>query len=99
MGTCCACGRPTATRSQTGSPVRATCGTARILRAQTKESSLPENYSKERKQAEAAFAKIQDHPGDKTSVAPGISDADQNTARLKAARLERDGSAGELKKL
>ncbi|TXM98407.1 hypothetical protein FV242_28865 [Methylobacterium sp. WL64] len=60
---------------------------------------MPENHSKERKQAEAAFAKIQDHLGDKISVIPGISEADQNTARLKAARLERDSSAGEMKKL
>jgi hypothetical protein len=60
---------------------------------------LPENHSKERKQAEAAFAKTQDHPGGKVSVAPNESDADQNTARLKAARLERDRFAGGLKKL
>jgi hypothetical protein len=60
---------------------------------------LPENHSKERKQAEAAFAKIQDHPGDKASVAPSISDADQNIARLKAARLERDSFAAGSKKL
>ena len=59
---------------------------------------MAENHSKERKQAEAAFAKTQDRPGGKISVEPSVSNADQNTARLKAARLARDGLTAGLKK-
>ncbi|MBP1180953.1 hypothetical protein [Methylobacterium sp. PvR107] len=53
---------------------------------------MANNHSKERIQAEAAFAKTQDLPGTKASDRPPISAADQNTARLKAARLERDAA-------
>ncbi|WP_149313995.1 hypothetical protein [Methylobacterium sp. P1-11] len=53
---------------------------------------MADNHSKQRMQAEAAFAKTQDRPGDNTSKQPMASAADQNTARLKAARLERDAA-------
>ncbi|WP_342145226.1 hypothetical protein [Methylobacterium fujisawaense] len=59
---------------------------------------MTDNQSKERRQAEAAFAKLQDSPGGKVSIEPSVSDADQNTARLKAARLARDASAAGTKK-
>ena len=53
---------------------------------------MADNHSKERMQAEAAFAKTQDRSGGTVPVQPSVSAADQNTARLKAARLERDAS-------
>jgi hypothetical protein len=59
---------------------------------------MADNHSKERMEAEAAFAKTQDRPGGKASVEPSVSAADQNTARLKAARLERDASRAGPKK-
>lgn len=49
-------------------------------------------------QAEAAFAKMQDRPDAQEPARPSISAADQNTARLKAARLERDAAAADPKK-
>ena len=53
---------------------------------------MADNHSKERMQAEAAFAKTQDRSGGQVSDQPPVSAADQNTARLKAARLERDAA-------
>lgn len=51
---------------------------------------MANNYSKERVQAEAAFAQTQNRSDRKIETQPSVSAADQNTARLKAARLERD---------
>lgn len=59
---------------------------------------MTDNQSKERKQAEAAFAKTQVRHGDRGAVELSVSDADQNTARLKAARLARDAAAAQQKK-
>ena len=59
---------------------------------------MADNRSKERMQAEEAFAKTQDRPGGKASGQPTISAADQNTARLKAARLERDAAKAGAKR-
>ncbi|MCJ2070656.1 hypothetical protein MKK75_17975 [Methylobacterium sp. J-030] len=59
---------------------------------------MADNHSKERTRAEADFAKTQVHPGGKIPVEPSVSDADQKTARLKAARLERDAAAADPKK-
>jgi len=53
---------------------------------------MADNHSKERIQAEAAFAKTQDRPGGQGPVQPTVSAADRNTARLKATRLERDAA-------
>lgn len=59
---------------------------------------MADNHSKERTQAEAAFAKTQDRSTDKLIGQLAVSVTDQNTARLKAARLERDaGKAGSRK--
>ena len=58
---------------------------------------MTDNQSKERKQAEAAFAKTQVRHGDRGAVELSVSDADQNTARLKAARLARDAAAAQQK--
>ena len=59
---------------------------------------MADNHSKERTEAEAAFAKTQDRPGGKVAEEPSVSAADQNTARLKAARLERDAFKAGSKK-
>ena len=53
---------------------------------------MADNHSKERVQAEEAFAKTQGRPDSKASSQSTTSAADQNTARLKAARLERDAA-------
>jgi hypothetical protein len=53
---------------------------------------MADHHSKERMRAEDAFAKMQDRSGDKVSDQPTVSAADQNTARLKAARLGRDAA-------
>ncbi|TXN21775.1 MULTISPECIES: hypothetical protein [Methylobacterium] len=57
---------------------------------------MADNQSKERMTAEAAFAKTQGRAGGRAAE-PTASPADQNTARLKAARLERDASNEHLK--
>ncbi|MFB0488764.1 hypothetical protein ABIE45_001350 [Methylobacterium sp. OAE515] len=59
---------------------------------------MADNHSKERQHAEEAFAKTQVRPGGDVAVETSLSDADQNTARLKAARLARDASAAGAKK-
>lgn len=59
---------------------------------------MADNHSKERIQAEAAFAKMQDRFGSKAFDERAVSAADQNTARLKAARLERDAAKAEANK-
>ncbi|GEP07028.1 hypothetical protein [Methylobacterium oxalidis] len=53
---------------------------------------MADDYSKERKQAEAEFAKTQDRATLGASKEPAVSAADENTARLKAARLARDAA-------
>ncbi|MBP1178180.1 hypothetical protein [Methylobacterium sp. PvR107] len=53
---------------------------------------MADSHSKQRIQAEAAFAKMQDRSGGRVPNQPAVSAADQNTARLKAARLERDAA-------
>ncbi|WP_139215709.1 hypothetical protein [Methylobacterium sp. UNC300MFChir4.1] len=59
---------------------------------------MADNHSKERMQAEAAFARMQDRPGGNAADRPTASAADQNTAHLKAARLERDAARAGTKK-
>ncbi|MBB3904209.1 hypothetical protein [Methylobacterium brachythecii] len=59
---------------------------------------MAEYQSKERIRAEAAFAKTLGGSNEKSFVEPLVSKTDQNTARLKAARLARDGSTSEIKK-
>ncbi|GJE13134.1 hypothetical protein [Methylobacterium longum] len=59
---------------------------------------MADNHSKERTQAEAAFAKMQDRSGGQVADQSTVSAADQNTARLKAARLERDAAKAESRK-
>ncbi|MDN3569283.1 hypothetical protein [Methylobacterium longum] len=59
---------------------------------------MADNHSKERMQAEEAFAKTQDRFGGKASDQPTVSAADQNTARLRAARLERDAAKARAEK-
>lgn len=81
-----------------GPPAKATCGTTNIPKVPTKEPRLADNHSKERVQAEAAFAKMQAPPRGRAFDQPELSAADQNTARLKAARLERDAAKAEAKK-
>ncbi|MER2267446.1 hypothetical protein [Methylobacterium oxalidis] len=58
---------------------------------------MANDYSKERKQAEAEFAKTQDRAKPEASKEPVVSAADENTARLKAARLARDAADEEAK--
>jgi hypothetical protein len=59
---------------------------------------MADNHSKERLQAEEAFAKTQDRSAGKSSGQSTTSAADENTARLKAARLERDAAKTGAKK-
>ena len=59
---------------------------------------MPDHQSKERKQAEAAFAKEQNYSFMTRSDKPTISAAEENTARQKAARLARDSSIANAKK-
>ncbi len=51
---------------------------------------MANHYSKERMQAEAAFAQTQNRSNHRIEAEPRVSPADEKTARLKAARLERD---------
>lgn len=53
---------------------------------------MANDYSKERKQAEAEFAKTQDRARLGVLKEAIVSAADENTARLKAARLARDAA-------
>ena len=53
---------------------------------------MPDHQSKERKQAEAAFAKAQSLPVRMPDEESAKNVADANTARQKAARLARDAS-------
>lgn len=59
---------------------------------------MADHHSKERMEAEAALAKTQGRSGGNASDQPTASAAYQNTARLKAARLERDTATGGAKK-
>ena len=59
---------------------------------------MSEQQSKERKQAEAAFAKEQDLSLISRSDERSMSTAEENTARQKAARLARDVSLAAAKK-
>jgi hypothetical protein len=63
-----------------------------IRKWRSEERPMADHHSKERMRAEDAFAKMQDRSGDKVSDQPTVSAADQNTARLKAARLGRDAA-------
>jgi hypothetical protein len=58
---------------------------------------MTDDHSKQRKQAEAEFAKTQDPAGSKTPNEPTLSAADENTARLKASRLARDAADSKAK--
>jgi hypothetical protein len=51
---------------------------------------MADDHSKQRRQAEAEFAKTQGHAKPEAADEPTLSAADENTARLKAARLARD---------
>ncbi|WP_132254411.1 hypothetical protein [Methylobacterium segetis] len=53
---------------------------------------MANDHSKERKQAEAEFAKTQDRAKPEALKEQIVSAADENTARLKAARLARDAA-------
>jgi hypothetical protein len=55
-----------------------------------KDHPLSEQLSKERKQAEAAFAKEQSQPISMPDEEVAVSVAEENLARQKAARLARD---------
>lgn len=61
----------------------------RVLTVQERPD-VPDHQSKERKQAEAAFAKTQDPRGSAARGEPATNTADEKIARLKAARLARD---------
>jgi len=56
---------------------------------------MAEDHSKQRKQAEAEFAKTQ-APA-KAPDKPTLSAADENTVRLKASRLARDAADSKAK--
>jgi len=58
---------------------------------------MSEDYSKERKQAEAEFARTQSRTGSEASAPAIRSEVDERTARLRAARLARDGAEDKLK--
>jgi hypothetical protein len=58
---------------------------------------MAEDHSKQRKQAEAEFAKTQDPAKPKAPDEPALSAADENTARLKASRLARDAADSKSK--
>lgn len=59
---------------------------------------MSERQSRERKQAEAAFAKTQDRSLMSRSDERSMSTAEENTASQKAARLARDASQATAKK-
>ena len=59
---------------------------------------MPDHQSKERKQAEVAFAQALGQPRVAPSNAQIVSTAEENTARQKAARLARDASRAAAKK-
>ena len=58
---------------------------------------MTDDHSKQRKQAEAEFAKTQDPAKPRPLDEPTVSAADENTARLKASRLARDAADSETK--
>ena len=58
---------------------------------------MAEDHSKQRKQAEAEFAKTQDPAKPKAPDKPTLSAADENTVRLKASRLARDAADSKAK--
>jgi hypothetical protein len=58
---------------------------------------MTDDHSKQRKQAEAEFAKTQGPAKPRPLDEPAVSAADENTARLKASRLARDAADSKTK--